>query len=115
MPAEGPSARRARPAVRQAWVERLQRFARSGLSVPDFCAAEGVSAPSFYSWRRRLVGTTPAPAAEAPEPRLLPVRLPAPAQALEIALPGGAVVRVPPGADLDSLRALLRVLGVSPC
>ena len=36
------------------WREVLKRQAKSGLSVRAFCAAEGVSAPSFYSWRRKF-------------------------------------------------------------
>src|SRR5437868_110354 len=43
------AAPRGRTATRQAWAERLTRFAASGLSVAQFCALEGVSAPSFYS------------------------------------------------------------------
>jgi len=36
------------------WRERLTRFARAGRSIVDFCLDEGVSTPSFYSWRKRL-------------------------------------------------------------
>jgi len=38
------------------WRARLQRFAQSGCSVAQFCAAEGVSGWSFYRWRRKLGG-----------------------------------------------------------
>jgi transposase-like protein len=36
------------------WRERFDRFHRSGTSVAQFCRDEGISAPSFYSWRRKL-------------------------------------------------------------
>jgi transposase-like protein len=36
------------------WQERLRRYARSGVAVAEFCDREGISAPSFYQWRRRL-------------------------------------------------------------
>ena len=36
------------------WRSRLRRFQSSGMSVTRFCEAEGVSAPSFYQWRKRL-------------------------------------------------------------
>ena len=106
---------RSRDTVRQTWIDRLQRFASADLSVSQFCAAEGVSLAAFYSWRRRL-----RPQGHAPEPaptaaRLLPVRLQAPAAALEVALPAGAVLRIPAGADETTLRSLLRLLGVLPC
>jgi hypothetical protein len=106
---------RSRHAVRQAWVERLQRFADAGLSVSQFCAAEGVSTAAFYSWKRRLAGPEPGTADPEAGARLLPVRLQAPAAVVELALPGGAVLRVPAGADAATLRSLLALLGVLPC
>jgi transposase-like protein len=36
------------------WQARLRRFAESGSSIAKFCRQEGVSAPSFYLWRKRL-------------------------------------------------------------
>jgi transposase-like protein len=46
----------ARDARRDIWAERLRRFSESGLTVAAFCQREGVSAPSFYQWRRKLDG-----------------------------------------------------------
>lgn len=37
------------------WRERLKRSEQSGLSVARFCQAEGVSQPSFYQWKKKLV------------------------------------------------------------
>lgn len=111
---------RSRAAIRQAWVERLARFPDCGLSPAQFCTREGVSLPSFYAWKRRLATEALDPAAAAPPdgdggPRLLPVRLPAPAVALELVLPGGGVLRIPPGADLAWVRSLVEALGGVPC
>lgn len=36
------------------WREILGRQADSGLSIRRFCAAEGISEPSFYAWRKKL-------------------------------------------------------------
>ncbi len=36
------------------WRERLERFVKSGMKVKQFCVGEGVSAASFYDWRRKL-------------------------------------------------------------
>lgn len=36
------------------WRKRLARYAKSNLSVADFCAKEQYSTASFYVWRRRL-------------------------------------------------------------
>jgi transposase len=116
-PTPSSSTPRPRAAARQAWVERLQRFADAGLTPAQFCAAEGVSLPSFYAWKRRLaaVAAEADRPAEQPGPRLLPVRLPDPRAAIELALPSGATLRVAAGADETTLRCLLRLLGVPPC
>jgi transposase len=103
---------------RDAWIERLQRFAHSGLTPPQFCAQEHVSLPSFYSWRRRLAADTATPVpppADGNASRLLAVCLAAPVGGLELVLPTGAVLRIAPGADEVTLRGLLRLLGVLPC
>ena len=110
---------RSRHAVRAAWVQRLERFAGAGLSVPAFCAAEGVSPPSFYAWKRRLqAGARHPDAALAhdgePGPRWLPVRVGA-ATAVELVLPAGAVLRLAPGCDLAFVRCVVQALGGAPC
>jgi hypothetical protein len=99
---------RSRPATRQLWAERLARFPDSGLSVAAFCSAEGVSTNSFFYWKRRL-RTAAAPA------RLLPVRVPTSPTPVEVVLPGGAVLRLAPGCDLDLLRGVIATLAGGPC
>ena len=115
---EVPRPPRSRASARQDWVERLDRFARSGLSAAQFCVTEGVSLPSFYSWRRRLDGETrsadTASTADT-QPRLLPVRLASAHAVPELVLPGGAVLRVAPGCDLAFVRSLVEALGDAPC
>jgi hypothetical protein len=119
-PAALPRPPRSRTANRQAWTERLARFPHSGLTPAQFCAQEGVSLPSFYAWKRRLAAeqAEQAGSADTPDrtdgPRLLPVRL-QPASPLELLLPGGAVLRLLPGCDLDLVRALLQTLEGTPC
>ena len=36
------------------WRERIAEHDRSGLCVKDFCKERGLTAWSFYSWRKRL-------------------------------------------------------------
>ena len=45
----------------------------------------------------------------------MPLRLAASACALELVLPDGLAVRLPPGFDEDSLRRLLALLRGTPC
>jgi hypothetical protein len=101
-------------------VDRLARFAASGLSAAPFCAQEGVSVASFYSWRRRLAADAPDPTSRCNPgvergPRWLPVRLHDAAAPVELVLPSGAVVRIATGVDEATLRGLLRLLGVLSC
>jgi transposase len=109
-----------RAAARQLWVERLARFSTSGLRPAEFCVAEGVSLPSFYSWKRRLSAEnrsadTQATDDPAPGPRLLPVRLGSAPAPVELVLPGGVVLRIPPGSDPAFIRSLVEALGDGSC
>jgi hypothetical protein len=108
---------RSRAFTRAVWVERLARFPDSGLTPAPFCALEAVSLPSFYPWRRRLATEAAAPSDPAvdQQPRLLPVRLQPPAPAVELVLPTGAVLRLPPGCDLAWVRSLVSTLGGASC
>jgi len=106
------------------WRERFERFSRSGLTVGQFCSREGVSAASFYHWRKRLgLENRRASATERhPRPgaglayghgrfqqvavvpgtsRVLPA-----ASAVCIQLPCGTRIEVG-AADLDALRAVV--------
>jgi hypothetical protein len=46
------------------WRARLDRFAKDRQTVVAFCAAERVSVPAFYYWRKRL-GSEGLPATHA--------------------------------------------------
>ena len=81
------------PDLERIWRQRLQRQTTSGLSIPTFCAREGVSSASFHAWKRRL--TAPPPAARPQPPLFVPLHLepsseqadPLPAGAVELELP----------------------------
>ncbi len=111
---------RSRAATREVWLDRIARFPLSGLTPAPFCAIEAVSLPSFYAWKRRLAAEVPGPG-HAPargvgrSPRLLPVRLTSPGGTPELILPGGAVLRLPPGCDLTWVCSLAEALGELPC
>ena len=106
--------RRSRHDTRQLWSDRLARYSASDLSVAAFCAAEGISPNSLFYWKRRLGAGQAGPAAPRAEPRFVPVRIHAPA-AVEIVLPGGAVLRLAPGCDLSFVRSLLDALAGASC
>jgi hypothetical protein len=64
-----------------AWRQRLRRQLSSGLSIPDFCAREGVSCSSFRAWKRRLTAQS-LPARPQP-PLFVPLHLDSPPRPAE--------------------------------
>ena len=96
----------------QQWRERLRRFDRNDLTILEFCERERVATSSFYSWRRRLAPDPmpgPRPARSAERPLFVPVSVRSAATTgVQIELPGGAIVRIPPAADEGLLRCCIR-------
>ncbi|WP_437665496.1 IS66 family insertion sequence element accessory protein TnpA [Sorangium sp. So ce1182] len=103
------------------WRDRVARWHKSGHSARVFAEQEGVNAGTLYSWSRRL-GMKRSEYRQRSEKATLPTLLPvvvAPAGAtasssgatLEIVFPDGAVVRVPPTFDEDTLARVVRALG----
>ena len=102
------------------WREILERQANSGLSIRGFCAAEGISQPSFYSWRKRLRAESLKPStAEAPsdmqdearqERLFLPLGMLDAAPTLEIIHPSGCRIRWTGDASPAALRRALEAL-----
>lgn len=96
------------PQLARQWRQRLDRFEHSDLTVAEFCEVEGYSTASFYQWRRKLCdGKSPG------DPAFIPVQLDISElscearRGFEIDLPGGATVKVPPGATTAERRELI--------
>lgn len=111
----------ARPEWRDLGKEKLWRGAvraweRSALTIRDFCARRGLEEHNFHAWRRTLA----ARAQERAAPTFLPVEVVGEtavaemAAAIEIVMPGGAVVRVRVGVDGTTLRQVLAALAKEP-
>jgi transposase len=115
VPAVPAASRRDPAATRRQWAERLDRFRRSGQTIAQFCAAEGVSPPSFYVWRRTLVDEVPSP--ESVTPTLVPIRLtPSPAGSpIEVVFPSGTVLRFPRDAQPEVIAAIVHAVETRPC
>ncbi|OWK46453.1 IS66 family insertion sequence element accessory protein TnpA [Fimbriiglobus ruber] len=58
--------RRNTAATRRRRAERFERFRRSGQTIAQFCAAEGISEPSFYVWNQTLIRAAESPAPPPP-------------------------------------------------
>lgn len=97
----------------QLWTDRLARFAMAGLTVDQFCAAEGVSAASFYAWKRKLAAAPPVAATP-----LVPIQI-TPAisntATLELLMPSGTRLRLPVDYEPQRLATLLIALEAHSC
>jgi hypothetical protein len=101
------------------WREIVKRQADSGLPVREFCAAEGVSEPSFYAWRRKLLsgknGRRPPEANrrhDAPQhkPLFVPLQLLDAGPALTIVHPLGYRIQVSGDVNPAALRQVIETL-----
>ena len=90
------------------WTERIAEQQRSGLSARQFCKEQGLTACSFYAWRKRLQETGPVRFALVD--RNLPRQEHATEAALELVLATGERLRISAGVDITTLRSVLDVL-----
>lgn len=110
--------------TREIWKRRVERWADSGRTAKQFAAEIGVNAQTLAYWKWRFSSeATPRPRAAAATalPSFVEVVAPllaeeapstsAVSQPLELVLPRGLVIRVPPTFDAESLRRVVDVLG----
>jgi len=99
----------ARVALEKKWQGLIQEQQQSKLSVSAFCRQHGFSDQTFYNWRKRLAGDCK----EEPVRFALVEANPAGTDRhapLELILPTGDRLRIAPGTDAGTLRAVLSVL-----
>ena len=98
----------------------LARWQRSGLTLREFGQRRGIPMSTLTWWRQvfRRAGEPANPASKSGPASnavvftevLRPATLPATPPALEIVLRSGHVLRVPAGADTESLKSVLHTL-----
>jgi len=98
------------PSRREVWSERIARYCDCSLTVKEFCRREGVSQPSFYQWKKELVGNSPATS-----PAFLPVAFESvSATPTTVRLPGGATIELPATISQEELqRIIAAVIGAT--
>lgn len=104
--------RQRNPILERQWRERVSAWAKSGLTVRDFCLRHGVTATSFHYWRRELrqrdMATSSRPASAPDRPTFVPVTvIPAATVSVEIRCPSGHVVILSSCESLSNLFAAL--------
>jgi hypothetical protein len=106
------------------WQEILRRQAKSELSIRGFCAAEGISEPSFYAWRKKLRERPdeaiergarvrqPSRREQGPDEAglFVPLKLVDAAALLEIVHPLGYRIQVTGDVNRDVLRQVIETL-----
>ena len=120
--------RKASAELREQWVQRLERQSASGLSIAEFCVAEGISAGSFSSWKRRLKATGEEAASAPRQARpaettsanvstgsffQVPVIVGREQLNVEFELVDGTIVRVPAG-NFGAIELVLRTVAGVP-
>lgn len=108
------------------WRQVVADWEGSGLSQAEFCRRRGLAAVTFAGWRRRLqprdeVGGAPRRPAEyvkrGGRAAFVELALPRPAASrgftYELALPGGACLRVTDAFDAERVARLLQVLAAA--
>jgi hypothetical protein len=103
------------------WREIMERQSASGVSIRRFCAAERISEPSFYFWRRKLRlqerERVPTPRkstcpeqAPASAPMFIPLNLLEATAGIEIVHPLGYRIQVTGDVNPVALRHVLEAL-----
>lgn len=100
--------------LRQFWQMAVDTWQSSGLSVRQFCRQEGLSEPSFYSWRKKLIKCDMPENGKLKEPAssdFIAVSLPQSHSAgLELVLSSGNTLRISPSVDSKTLILAISVL-----
>lgn len=99
---------------KQFWQMAIETWKSSGLSVRRFCKQEGLSEPSFYSWRKKLTSVQPSEADKVkagPSEPFIRVSLPAETpDGLELVFSTGNTLRMRRGVDRQTLTDVISVL-----
>jgi transposase len=93
----------------QFWRMAIETWQSSGLSVRQFCTDEGLSEPSFYSWRKKLSGASVEDdQGNAKQSAFIEVAMPQYNSAsVELVLASGNTLRIPVGVDPATLSTIL--------
>ena len=113
------------PSKQRRWLDLVQQWRRSGLTVRAFCGRHRLCEQSFYSWRRALlqrgvlvdkhISSEPASTPAFIQLTVDPRPAAEPSSTIDVVLPQGSVVRVRSRFDPDLLRQVLAVLQERPC
>lgn len=87
------------------WRDLLRRYSESGMTVVAFCEEQRVSTASFYNWRRRMNDDGRSPESVSEPPAFLPISVATETNSgcIEVLLPTEVTIRIPDGADRQTI------------
>ena len=94
------------------WREAVAGQRESGQSVRAFCVNRDVSEASFYAWRRELAERDRVTMTQSA--KFVPLQVIS-ESIVEVVLPSGIIVRVPPATEAATVARLVAALGSAPC
>ena len=98
----------------QFWQMVLETFKSSGLSIRQFCQKEGLSEPSFYSWRKKLTQSDESAEGKPKDVNssaFIEVAMPSEKPcSLELLLSSGNILRISSHANCKTLTNVLSAL-----
>jgi hypothetical protein len=104
------------PFVLARWRTIIAEQGRSPLTIAAFCRVRKLCKSNFHRWRNILEQLDRPATASKPAPAFVPVRVIPEAEAVvEVILPSGIQLRVPPGADASQVARLAHALGANRC
>ena len=93
------------------WSERIASCRNSGMSVKDWCKANGIPLSTYYNQQRKVFEASRSVAESGQKPQFteicVPQRSPTPAATIRI---GDAEADIYPGADEETIRTICLVL-----
>ena len=94
------------------WVRLFREKQASGESVAAFCRKRQIPVHQYYWWQRQLRHSDVQNADEQPlsPAPFVPVRVALGSPMIEVVHPGGCIVRVVAGTDVQALRNVLAAL-----
>lgn len=111
-------------AKERTWRRHVARWQRSGLSIRDYCAAEGLAEANFYAWRRTLAARDVEPGRRGRRtatPAFVPIRVVSgeatstARRPVEVVCANGRVLRLEGDFDPQVVRQLLALLEEPAC
>jgi hypothetical protein len=112
-----PKTQRDNSSREQFWRDTIRAWKASGQPVRAFCAAQGLSEPTFYARRRELADRAPPTTSDTPSfppTTFAAVRI-VPDPSVEVVLPAGLILRFPAGVHPAAVARLVAALGGQSC